>query len=134
MPKILLIDTSVLFAVFEKEVPIDLSSIIDLVHPRRIAVLSQCLKEIERKMKCGSIRERSVARSVISTMEELGIDEIEVEGPDTCDEAIISYCKGRRDVVVATLDNELKNRLLKDGVSVIYLRAGKKPVLEGPQI
>ncbi|HIE23333.1 MAG TPA: hypothetical protein EYP68_03790 [Candidatus Korarchaeota archaeon] len=134
MPKILLIDTSVLFAVFEKDVPIDLSSIIELVHPKRIGVLSQCLKEIEHKMRYGSIRERSIARSLISTMEKLGIHEIRVEGPEACDEAIISYCKGKRDVVVATLDNELKNRLLKDGISVIYLRAGKKPVLEGSQI
>ena len=133
MSRLLVLDSSVLFAIFEKDVPIDLSSIIDLVHPKRMVVLSSCLGEIEHKMASGSPRERSIARSIIATIRKLGIDEEECE-LEACDEAIISYCKGKRNVVVATLDNELKNRLLKEGIAVIYLRASKKPVLEEPQV
>ncbi|MCS7103673.1 MAG: hypothetical protein NZ992_07335 [Candidatus Korarchaeum sp.] len=33
---------------------------------------------------------------------------------------------------VATLDLELRRRLLEDGVAVVYLRAGKKLVLDEP--
>jgi len=133
MSRLLVLDSSVLFAIFKKDVPIDLSSIIDLVHPRRMVVLSSCLREIEHKMASGSPRERSIARSIIATIRKLGIEEEEHE-LEACDEAIISYCRGKRNVVVATLDNELKNRLLKEGIAVIYLRAGKKTVLEEPRV
>ncbi len=133
MSRLLVLDSSVLFAIFEKDVPIDLSSIIDLVHPKRMVVLSSCLMEIEHKMASGSPRERSIARSIIATISKLGIEEEEHE-LEACDEAIISYCRGKRKVVVATLDNELKNRLLKEGIAVIYLRAGKKTVLEEPRV
>jgi len=133
MSRVLVVDSSVLFAIFEKDVPIDLSSIIDMVHPKRMVILSPCLKEIKRKMVSGSPKEKSVARGIIDALRKLGIDEEEHEFR-VCDEAIIAYCKGKRNVVVATLDNELKNRLLKEGISVIYLRAGKKPVLESPKV
>ncbi len=133
MSRFLVLDSSVLFAIFEKDVPIDLSSIINLVHPKRMIILSPCREEIERRIASGSPRERSIARSIIATISKLGIEEEEHE-IEVCDEAIISYCKGKRNVVVATLDNELKNRLLKEGISVIYFRASKKPVLEEPQV
>ena len=133
MSRKLVVDSSVLFAIFEKDVPIDLSSIIDLVRPSRIVILTPCLREIERKMLSGSPREKSIARSIINIIEKLGL-EIEEDKSEICDEAIISYCDGKRNVVVATLDNELKNRLLAKGVGVIYLRAGKRPILEIPEV
>jgi len=133
MSKLLVLDSSVLFAIFEKDVPINLSSIIDLVHPNRTIILSSCLKEIEGKMTSSSFRDRSIAQSIISTINKLGIEK-EEHKLEVCDEAIISYCRGKRNVVVATLDNELKNRLLKEGIAVIYIRAGKKTVFEEPQV
>ncbi|RLG42381.1 MAG: hypothetical protein DRO05_01330 [Thermoproteota archaeon] len=133
MSRELVVDSSVLFAIFEKDVPIDLSTIIDLVHPSRTVILTSCLREIERKMLSGSPREKSIARSIINMIEKLGL-EIEEAKSEICDEAITSYCSGRENVVVATLDNELKSKLLAKGVGVIYLRAGKRPILEVPKV
>ncbi len=123
----LVLDTSFLLGIFEKKVPVSLSHLFDLVPGARLVTLTSCLEELRIKAE-----ERDpAARSVLSSLPALKIEVRESSGP--ADEAIVKYSStGSGSRVVVTLDNALKNRCLERGVPVVYLRAGKRLVLEDP--
>lgn len=123
----LVLDTSFLLGIFEKKVPVSLSHLLDLVPGARLVTLTSCLGELRAKAE-----ERDpAARSVLSSLSALGVEVRESSGP--ADEAIVEYSSARAGSrVVVTLDNALKNRCLERGVPVVYLRAGKRLILEDP--
>jgi len=123
----LVLDTSFLLGIFEKKIPISLSHLMDLVPGAALVTLSPCLEELREKAGSGS----PAARAALNSLSEIGVAVREAE--ELADEAIVEYASagpGRR--VVVTLDNALKNRCLERGVPVVYLRAGKRLVLEDP--
>ncbi len=132
MSRLLVIDTSVLLAIFERQVSFDLSSVIEMAHPSKTIVLSSCMDEIRRKLRSGSQMEKLVASSIIEALKRLGVKE--ERALKACDEAIVEFCQDKKGVIVATFDIELKKKLLDKGIPVIYLRAGKKLMLEEPGI
>ncbi len=123
----LVLDTSFLLGIFEKKIPLSLSHLLDLIPRARLVTLSSCLEELRVKAEDGD----PAARSALNSLSGMGIQVRESAGP--ADEAILEYSSsGAGSRVVVTLDNALKNRCLERGVPVVYLRAGKRLVLEDP--
>ncbi len=119
-----MLDTSIIACSLKKEVKISLSEISQLVgYNPKFVVLEECVKELQKLCK---------KEPVINFLSKLGVEIIQSERKHaTADEAILDFARSER-VIVATLDRKLKNRLLEMRVPVIYLRAGKKLVLDDP--
>ena len=122
--KELVLDTSFLLGIFEKKRPLSVSHVLELVPSADLVTLTPCVAELELKAKEGNV----IAKRALQALEELGVRIVEAQGP--ADDALIEYASTGSKIVV-TLDNALKSRCLERGIPVIYLRAGKKFVLEG---
>jgi len=86
--------------------------------------------ELKRLVDHGKPLERRRARFALKLLEELGV---EVEGEPSfkaVDEALLQGAL-HHGWLVATNDSELRRKLRDRGVPVIYLRGGKKLVMEG---
>lgn len=133
----LLVDSSVLYAIFAGEVSFSFSDLAETAGlPQRVLMLEKCIEELEKMSNEREGRARKTIEAIFSNLEAMGIGVVESENPETqmgmdCDSAILAYCRSRKgSIVVATLDVDLKNRLLGEGIPVIYLRAGKRLILE----
>ncbi|RDD53241.1 MAG: hypothetical protein BA066_05455 [Candidatus Korarchaeota archaeon NZ13-K] len=70
------------------------------------------------------------ARVALEVLRSYGVKILSSESDDADDDLL--RCAKRMGCAVATLDLELRRRLLKEGITVIYLRAGKKLVVDDP--
>ncbi len=107
-----------------REVRISLSEISRLVgYNPEFVTLEECVEELQKLGR---------REPIMNFLSRLGVEIVRsTRRHTTADEAILDFAKNER-VIVATLDRKLKNRLLEMGVPVIYLRAGKKLVLDDP--
>ena len=95
-----------------------------LVAPRAV------IEELNRLTSQGRPIEKRRARFALNLMRTWGVEVVESPSCVRVDDAILE-CALKRGCVVATNDVELKSRLRKLGVPVVYLRGGKRLALEG---
>ncbi len=75
-------------------------------------------------------KRRMQAQISMEILKRYGVEVFE-EYDDEADSDLLALAK-ELGATVATFDLELKERLLREGIPVIYLRAGKKLVLDDP--
>ncbi len=122
----IILDTSFLMALAELRF-LSLSDLTRFYPNARLITTRSVIKELESFLKGKRRVSASVALQVI---ERHGVLVEEGYGGEA-DEDLIALAK-ELGGVVATFDLELKERLLSEGIPVIYLRAGKKLVLDDP--
>ncbi len=106
---------------------ISLEKVIELYPKATLATTESVIRELSEFLK----GKRKIQASI--SMEILRKYNIKVfKGySGKADDDLLALAKDLK-CVVATFDLELKERLLREGIPVIYLRAGKKLVLDDP--
>jgi rRNA-processing protein FCF1 len=99
---------------------INLDEAMGLVGPSKLIVLRECIDEVRRKIP---------NQKILPILEKLGVEIIDSNLKGPVDDLIVEFAEKNK-AIVLTLDLELKRRLVDRGIPVIYLRAGKKLVLE----
>lgn len=126
----MLFDTNLLMTIFEK--PIDvISRVEDLLEVKvEPVILKSQLRELERIAGSRRWRASRIAKTLLQLIE--GKFEVIDDPGGNVDEAIVSVSKRER-FIVATNDQELRRKLRKNGVTVIYMKSDGKFELEGYQ-
>ncbi len=116
----ILLDTSILLTPFE--LGIDLASEISRNIPgkHKLITITPVARELERKK--GSLGKK--------LLDALGVEVIEYKGKNA-DEAILEFATEEKEVVVATNDIDLRNKLRKRRIPVLFVRGKQKLMLEG---
>jgi len=127
-----LFDTNFLMAAFEGPVDV-VERVEELLEAKvRPIILKSQLRELER---IASSHERQkaarIARAALEYMKKKEFEVVE-NGERAVDDAIVEASR-REDYIVATNDRELRRRLRRSGVNVIYMKSDGKFELEGYQ-
>jgi rRNA-processing protein FCF1 len=99
---------------------INLDEAMELVGPSKLITLRECVDEM---------REKISDQKISSLIEKLGIEVVDSGLKGNVDDSIVEFAEKNK-AIVLTLDLGLKRRLIERGIPVIYLRAGKKLILE----
>ena len=122
--KQVILDTSFLLAIAQMR-GVSLHQIKERFPRAKLITVSQVLEELKRlKGKRPGV---SVAMEVLK-----GVEVIRVNGYDNADDAILSLSQDLEEVAVVTFDLNLRKRLVKLGIPVIYLRSKKKLLIDHP--
>ncbi len=127
-----LFDTNFLMAAFEGPVDV-VERVEELLEAKvRPIILKSQLRELERI--ASSHERQKAARIARAALEYVKKKEFEVveNGERAVDDAIVEASR-REDYIVATNDRELRRRLRRSGVNVIYMKSDGKFELEGYQ-
>lgn len=122
-----LLDTSSLMAPFQTGVDLIDAAKKLLSEKIGFVVVDETLKELN--ILCQD-KKPSVRKAALSAKKL--VDGIKVIQTNGCygDDAIINVAK-KGNTIVATTDSNLRKRLRLLGISVIFLKSGKRPVIEG---
>jgi len=124
--KVVILDTSIALAVFENLIDLE-EELVELLGDYKIVVPSTVKREIENLAKYGKGKARINAKSALRYIKRFEVVEsMERE----VDKSIIELASKLR-AAVATNDRELKKKLRKLDLPVIYTRERKKLSLEG---
>ncbi len=124
--KVVILDTSIALAVFENLIDLE-EKLVELLGDYKIVVPSTVKREIENLAKYGKGKARINAKSALRYIKRFEVVEsMERE----VDKSIIELASKLR-AAVATNDRELKKKLRKLDLPVIYTRERKKLSLEG---
>jgi uncharacterized protein len=115
-----LLDTSFMMAVMQAK--IDLVPELRKFGRPKLFVLDLVLKELEGLSSAGG-KDGTAARLALSFLKREAAEVIEA-GKGQTDKKIVEYSMDRN-MVVCTIDKELKDRLLMGGMEVITIRQGK---------
>jgi rRNA-processing protein FCF1 len=85
------------------------------------------LKQLKNSVKIGELKEINFA---LALTENITIVNETLSNGETVDDQLIRFAK-KEGCVVATTDSELKRRLRKSGIPVIFLRQTRHLVIEG---
>jgi len=118
--RLVLIDSSFLMGMIQRKRKINLDEAIELVGPSKLITLRECVEEIMRKIP---------DQRILPFLEKLGIEVVDSGLKGDVDDLIVEFA-GKNKAIVLTLDLGLKRRLVERGIPVIYLRAGKRLILE----
>lgn len=118
--RLVLIDSSFLVGMIQRKRKINLDEAIELVGPSKLITLRECVEEIMRKIP---------DQRILPFLEKLGIEVVDSGLKGDVDDLIVEFA-GKNKAIVLTLDLGLKRRLVERGIPVIYLRAGKRLILE----
>ncbi|MEM0268021.1 MAG: hypothetical protein QXR35_02245 [Candidatus Korarchaeum sp.] len=118
----LLLDSSFLLGL--TELPISMEDLLSLYPRAELLTTASVVRELS------SIRDKR-ARVSLEVLRKYGVRILETYSSNTTDDDILKAAK-ELGCAVATLDLELRRKLSAEGVAVIYLRAGKKLVLDEP--
>jgi len=117
-------------AIFEKPVNV-IGRVEDLLEAKvEPIILKSQLKEIERIASSRRWRASRIAKTLLKLIESKF--EVVDDPGGNVDEAIVGVSK-REGFIVATNDRELRRKLRKNGVTVIYMKSDGKFELEGYQ-
>ena len=124
--KVVILDTSIALAVFENLIDLE-EKLVELLGNCKIVVPSTVKREIENLARYGEGKARINAKSALRYIKRFEVVEsMERE----VDKAIIELASKLK-AAVATNDRELKKKLRKLDLPVIYTRERKKLSLEG---
>ena len=131
MPVIVVLDTNILTVPAQFSVDIFAES--ERVVERRIefVVLKSVIEELERKLE-GAVRTEKfkfrIALDFVERCTIIGLDELTSAKP--VDDQVLEYAQSVNGVV-ATNDKELREKSLKQGVPVLFMRGKKRLELQG---
>ncbi|WP_456367428.1 PIN domain-containing protein [Thermococcus sp.] len=91
-------------------------------------VVLQELEVIERKSRGRDLMAVRMAKKLVERFEKINVGEF---GKRPIDDQILEFALNNERVIVCTNDRELKRRLRKKGIPVVYLRSKKILELEG---
>ncbi|HDI73612.1 MAG TPA: hypothetical protein ENF57_01215 [Candidatus Korarchaeota archaeon] len=123
----LILDTSFLMALGDLRF-LSLEDLLRLYPKASFVTTKSVVKELENLI--GS-RRRVQARISLEILSKYGVRVFE-DYDGEADDDVLELAMKLKNAAVATFDLELKERLLRMGIPVIYLRAGKKLVLDDP--
>lgn len=124
--KCILIDTNFFLAPFQLGVNIFSEFERIMNEPFELMTISSVKAELEKLVKSGKGQDRSSAQ--LATQIARNIPVVEVAGRG--DDAIITYAKNNKDVMVATNDAGLRKALKGIGVRTIFVRNRSKLEIE----
>jgi len=114
MTRKIMLDTNFLVAPFQ--LSIDLFDEIDRIYPvNEVYTLEDAIQEA-RSIEQG--RYKNLVDKLIETQD---IEVLETEGEGEVDDLLVDICD---DFIIATNDRELKERLVKKGAEVLFIRSG----------
>jgi len=114
MTRKIMLDTNFLVAPFQ--LSIDLFDEIDRIYPvNEVYTLEDAIQEA-RSIEQG--RYKNLVDKLIETQD---IEVLETEGEGEVDDLLFNICD---DFIIATNDRELKERLVKKGAEVLFIRSG----------
>jgi len=114
MTRKIMLDTNFLVAPFQ--LSIDLFDEIDRIYPvNEVYTLEDAIQEA-RSIEQG--RYKNLVDKLIETQD---IEVLETEGEGEVDDLLVEICD---DFIIATNDRELKERLVKKGAEVLFIRSG----------
>lgn len=116
----ILLDTSFLMSVMQGK--IDIMPELRKFGKPKLFVLDLVIKELESLSSAGG-QDGTAARLALTFLKREAVEVIEA-GKGHTDRKIVEYSMDR-DMVVCTIDKELKDRLLMGGMEVITIRQGK---------
>ena len=123
--KTVILDSSALMMLFEFQVDLE-DELTRLVGKYHIIIPKPIYDELEFLSKHGRGKKRINAKASLKLVNRYNVVDVEEK---TGDDSVFSLARQTKGIVV-TNDKELKNRLKKISVSVIFLRAKKKLVME----
>jgi len=123
----LILDTSFLMALGDLRF-LSLEDLLRLYPKASFVTTKSVVKELENLI--GS-RRGVQARISLEILSKYGVRVFE-DYDGEADDDVLELAMKLKNAAVATFDLELKERLLRMGIPVIYLRAGKKLVLDDP--
>ncbi|MGY5860692.1 MAG: nucleotide-binding protein [Candidatus Thorarchaeota archaeon] len=131
MPVIVVLDTNILTVPAQFSVDIFAES--ERVVERRIeyVVLKSVIQELERKLEDAVRTEKYKFRTALDFVERctiIGLDKVTSAKP--VDDQVLEYAQSVNGVV-ATNDKELREKSLKQGVPVLFMRGKKRLELQG---
>lgn len=92
-------------------------------------VLSVILDELKLMASTGSLARRRMAKFALELTRKCDVVKVERKVGETVDDVILKVAVNNG-WIVATNDRELRKRLRRRGVPVLFLRAGKRLILE----
>ncbi len=126
---IVIFDTNMLMLSAQKPLDIflEVERILNMAYTP--AVLSTTIRELLTLTEKGRPKERMESKLALELAKRCQV--IEVNSSVSADVSIIEYTRKNRKVIVATNDSELRRKLRRMGVPVIYLRGYDHLELEG---
>ncbi|RLF17687.1 MAG: hypothetical protein DRJ66_00175 [Thermoprotei archaeon] len=95
-----------------------------------LVVPSFCIKELEDIMKRGFIKRKKAQLALELVKKHARIINVPLMENERVDDALVRIAKEMR-AIVATGDREIRKKLRKEGIPVVFVRARKKLELEG---
>lgn len=95
-----------------------------------LVVPSFCIKELEDIMKRGFIKRKKAQLALELIKKHARIINVPLMENERVDDALVRIAKEMR-AIVATGDREIRKKLRKEGIPVVFVRARKKLELEG---
>lgn len=129
MTRRVILDSNFLFIPFQFQIDIleELEKLIGRFEP---VVLSTTMEELEKLSRERSSKARREALSALKITERCRIVKVKRDPAETYDDVILRTARNWN-CAVATNDRDLRKRLRKEAVPVIYLRQRKRLELEG---
>ena len=131
MPKIVVLDTNILTVPAQFSVDIFAESERVLERRLEFVVLKSVIQELERKLEVAVRTEKfkfRVALDLVKRCTITGLDAVTSSKP--VDDQVLEYAISV-DGVVATNDKELRERAIKQGVPVLFMRGKKRLEIQG---
>ena len=123
--KIVILDCSAVMMPFEFSIELE-EELTRLLGKYRIIMLTPILRELEYLSKHGKGKKKSIAKASLKLAENYDTMDVDEEQGDNA----IFYMAKKLKAIVVTNDKELKKRLQKIAIPVIYLREKQKLMLE----
>jgi len=123
--KTVILDSSAILMLFEFQVDLE-DELTRLVGKYNIIIPKPIYDELEFLSQHGKGKKRINAKASLKLINRYDVVDVDEK---TGDDSVFSLARQTKSVVV-TNDKELKNRLKKISISVIFLRAKKKLVME----
>jgi len=120
-----ILDSSAVMMPFEFSIELE-EELTRLLGKYRIIMLTPILRELEYLSKHGKGKKKSIAKASLKLVENYEIMDVDEKHGDNA----IFYMAKKLKAIVVTNDKELKKRLQKIAVSVVYLREKQKLMLE----
>jgi len=131
LPKIVVLDTNILTVPAQFSVDIFAESERVLERRLEFVVLKSVIQELERKLEVAVRTEKfkfRVALDLVKRCTITGLDAVTSSKP--VDDQVLEYAISV-DGVVATNDKELRERAIKQGVPVLFMRGKKRLEIQG---
>lgn len=129
MEKTVLLDTSFVVACAEFRIDYFSEFSRTFLLNYKVSILDKVLSELEHLCQTGSALKKQSAKLAKTVLEKKKVFVLKTESNKTVDDILVSIAD--KDTIIATIDAELKRRLKKLGVAIVFVRQKKYLQVEG---